>query len=58
VWVTEHRDRVLEWETELLRLASELHELPDAARAAVLDTVARFLREDAVVPTTALDDAA
>ena len=38
---------VLDWQEELLRIAPQLLELPIAARQAVYDTVARFLREDA-----------
>ena len=43
----EQRDRILDWRFELRRLEPELPSLPQAARAAVLATVARFLREDA-----------
>jgi hypothetical protein len=43
----DRRDRVLDWREELLRVAPRLHELPDDARRAVLETVGAFLREDA-----------
>ena len=43
----ERRDRVLDWREELLRVAPRLHDLPDDARRAVLETVGAFLREDA-----------
>jgi hypothetical protein len=39
-------ERVLDWKQELLGLAHQLHDLPPAARLAVLETVADFLRED------------
>jgi hypothetical protein len=42
------QDRVLDWQQELLRIA-RLAELPAAARQAVDDAVADFLREDAAV---------
>jgi hypothetical protein len=41
------QDRVIDWQQELLRIAPRLLELPMAARQAVYDTVADFLREDA-----------
>jgi hypothetical protein len=41
------QDHVLDWQEELLRIAPRLLELPSAARQAVYDTVAGFLREDA-----------
>ncbi len=44
---TDRRDRVMDWEEELLRIAPWLFELPAAARQAVYDTVAGFMREDA-----------
>ena len=43
----DRQDRVLDWREELLRVAPRLHELPDDARRAVLETVGAFLREDA-----------
>jgi hypothetical protein len=43
----DRRDRVLDWQEELLRIAPRLAELPDAARQAVYEVVAEFLREDA-----------
>jgi hypothetical protein len=45
--VIEHRDLVLDWELELMRLAPHLADLPEPAQAAVAATVASFLREDA-----------
>lgn len=53
---SEHRDRILDWRHELHRLAAELPSLPAAARLAVYETVARFLREDA--ETARADEAA
>jgi hypothetical protein len=44
---TDRRDRVLDWQEELLRITSRLTELPEAARQAVYEVVAEFLREDA-----------
>jgi len=44
---TAQRDRVLDWEEELRRIAPRLLELPEAARRAIYDTVAGFKREDA-----------
>ena len=44
---TTQRDRVLDWEEELLRIAPRLLELPEAARQAIYDTVAGFMQEDA-----------
>ncbi len=44
---TDSQDRVLNWQEELLRIAPRLLELPVAARQAVCDVVADFLREDA-----------
>ena len=41
------QDHVPDWQEELLRIAPRLLELPSAARQAVYDTVAGFLREDA-----------
>lgn len=43
----DRQDRVLDWREELLQVAARLHELPDDARRAVLETVGAFLREDA-----------
>jgi hypothetical protein len=40
-------DRVLDWREELMRVAPNLSELPDAARRAVLEAVGSFIREDA-----------
>ena len=40
------RDRVQDWQEELLRIAPRLQELPDAARRAVYAVVEEFLRED------------
>ncbi len=54
----DHRDRILDWEDELQRLAPDLPTLPEAARIAVAATVDQFLREDANSATVALDDAA
>lgn len=44
---TDARDRVLDWHDEMLRIEPRLLELPAAARRAVRDVVAAFLREDA-----------
>lgn len=44
---TDRRDRVLDWQEELLRIAPRLLELPIAARLAIYDVVEDFLREDA-----------
>jgi hypothetical protein len=44
---TDLQDRVLDWREELLRIAPQLLELPSAARQAVSDVVADFMREDA-----------
>jgi hypothetical protein len=44
---TDRQDRVLDWQQELLRIAPRLLELPVAARQAVYDVVAGFMREDA-----------
>jgi hypothetical protein len=44
---TDLQDRVLDWQEELLRITPRLLELPAAARQAVYDVVADFLREDA-----------
>jgi hypothetical protein len=44
---TAQRDRVMDWEEELLRIAPRLLELPEAARQAIYDTVTGFKREDA-----------
>jgi hypothetical protein len=41
------QDRILDWQEELLRIAPNLHEMPDAARQAVYAVVEDFLREDA-----------
>ena len=43
---TDLRDRVMDWQEELLRIAPRLTELPDAARQAVYAVVEEFLRED------------
>jgi hypothetical protein len=43
---TDLRDRVMDWQEELLRIAPRLFDLPAPARQAVYDTVNRFLRED------------
>jgi hypothetical protein len=40
------RDRVQDWQEELLRIAPRLQELPDAARKAVYAVVEQFVRED------------
>ena len=40
-------DRVMDWQEELRRIAPRLLELPVAARQAVYDVVAGFMREDA-----------
>jgi hypothetical protein len=56
---TTRRDRVMDWEEELLRIAPRLLELPVAARQAIYDTVACFMREDAeAVASTRLARAA
>ena len=47
-------DRVLDWRQELLRVAPRLHELPVAARRALVDAVGSFLHEDAVELTEEL----
>ena len=47
---TDLRDRVLNWQEELLRIAPRLFDLPAAARQAVYDTVTDFLHEDAELP--------
>jgi hypothetical protein len=44
---TDLRDRVMDWQEELLRIAPRLFDLPAAARQAVYETVSGFLREDA-----------
>jgi hypothetical protein len=44
---TDLRDRVLDWQEELLRIAPRLNDLSDAARQAVYAVVEDFLREDA-----------
>ena len=44
---TSQRDRIMDWEEELLRIAPRLLELPEAARQAIYNTVAGFKREDA-----------
>jgi hypothetical protein len=44
---TDARDRVLDWQEELLRIEPRLVELPLAARRAVREVVQGFLREDA-----------
>jgi hypothetical protein len=44
---TDLRDRVMDWQEELLRIAPRLFDLPAAARQAVYDTVNDFLHEDA-----------
>jgi hypothetical protein len=44
---TDLRDRVLNWQDELLRIAPRLQEMPVAARQAVYAVVEDFLREDA-----------
>jgi hypothetical protein len=44
---TDRRDRVMAWQEELLRIAPNLYDLPEAARQAVYDTVNDFLHEDA-----------
>ena len=41
------RDRVMDWQEELLRIAPRLFDLPLAARLAVYEVVNGFLREDA-----------
>jgi hypothetical protein len=46
---TDLRDRVMDWQEELLRIAPRLFDMPAAARQAVYDTVSGFLREDAEV---------
>jgi hypothetical protein len=43
----DRRDRVLDWHEELQRLEPDLPTLPAAARVAVEDVLAHFLREDA-----------
>lgn len=40
------RERVQDWQEELLRIAPRLQDLPDAARQAVYAVVEEFLRED------------
>ena len=57
----EHRDRILDWRTELARLEPHLSQLPAAARGAVLELVERFVREDGELswqPAARLHDAA
>jgi hypothetical protein len=44
---TDLQDRVLDWHEELLRITPRLLELPAAARQALYDVVAGFMREDA-----------
>lgn len=51
---TDRRDRVLDWQEELLRIAPRIFELPPAARQAVYDVVSGFLREDAEPAASAL----
>ena len=51
---TDRRDRVLDWQEELLRIAPQIFELPVAARQAVYDVVSCFLREDAEPAASAL----
>jgi hypothetical protein len=36
----------MDWEEELLRIAPRLLDLPEAARQAIYETVAGFMRED------------
>jgi hypothetical protein len=36
----------MDWHEELLRIAPQLHEMPDAAREAVYAVIEDFLRED------------
>jgi len=43
----ESGDRVRDWQDELRHVGPRLHELPEAARRAVLEVVAAFLSEDA-----------
>jgi hypothetical protein len=40
-------DLVRDWQEELRHVGPRLHELPEAARTAVLQAVAAFLAEDA-----------
>ncbi len=57
----DHRDRILDWRTELGRLAPELEQLPPAALNAVRAVVEDFVREDErrpAEPPGLLDDAA
>jgi hypothetical protein len=42
----DHRDRVLDWREELLRIGPELAALPSAARLAILEVLADFIQED------------
>lgn len=56
--MTDRRDRVLDWQVELLRIAPHLLELPKPARQAVYEVVAGFLREDAEAPPVLLPRAA
>ena len=44
---TDLHDRVLDWREELVRITPRLLELPAAARQALYDVVAGFMREDA-----------
>jgi hypothetical protein len=50
---TDARDRVLDWQDELLRIEPRLVELPVAARQAIRDVVAAFQLEDAGAPAAA-----
>jgi hypothetical protein len=49
---------VLDWQVELQRIEPRLLELPDAARRAIREVVAAFLREDGSADSLAIAHAA